>query len=94
MPIFLAQADGICTSTVGKCLFHGRPGSDNHITSLAIEQVQNIEEGSEGVVLDVLEIMRVALWMPMAEQLPVAYNKARRDEHGYQGLSRAAVSSR
>ena len=35
--------------------------------------------------------MRVALWMPMAEQLPVAYNKAKRDEHGYQGLSRAAV---
>lgn len=32
VPVFLAQADGICTSTVGKYLFHGRPGSDNHIT--------------------------------------------------------------
>lgn len=91
VPVFFAQADGICASTVGKHLFRGKPGGEGHISSLAADQVAKLEEGEERESLDIFTLLHLALWAPLVEQQPIAYNPTKRDEQDYRGLNRHTV---
>lgn len=90
VPVFFAQADGICASTVGKHIFTGKQGGERHISSLATEEIAKLNlESEEGLML--LTLLEIALWSPLTEHQPIAFNDARREEMGYSGLNRHCV---
>lgn len=91
VPIFFAQADGICAETVGKHIFTGKPGGDGHISSLAKQEVDRLNLENEEGGDNLLNLLEIALWSPLTEPQPIAYNEIRREETNYSGLNRHRV---
>lgn len=91
VPMFFSQADGICAATVGKHIFSGRPGGAGHISSLAMEEISRLNLESEEHGDKLFSLLEIALWNPLAEPQPIAYNEMRREEAEYSGLNRHCV---
>lgn len=88
VPVFFAQADGIAGETVGKYIFSGNKEKGTHISCVATDEIQ---KHSEGDTCQVFHLLYLALWQPLIDAPPIAYNPSRRKSENYNGLNRHMV---
>lgn len=86
VPVFFAQADGVCGTKARKYLFLGGRDDAANIAGHAREKIAVLSE-KEGL-FDFLEIV---MWSPLENRQPVALTKRAREQIGYTGLNRHDV---
>ena len=92
MPVFFAQAEGICFATLNKYIFtNGKApgGMDENIKAAAKERLERVKKpGDETNPYDTLSMFMEIMWLPFAEPLPIGYGPKDRRSHNYEGLNR------
>ena len=86
VPVFFAQADGICSAKIERYLFISGRGNSENLVPVANEKLREL--AFKDGLMDLLEHV---MWLPMAKVQPVALNRGGRRQIGYSGLNRHAV---
>jgi len=86
VPVFFAQADGVCSSRLGKYLFLGGQDDAANIARHARERLALLSE-KDGL----FDLLEVVMWSPFRDRPPVAQTKGARKKIGYTGLNRHEV---
>lgn len=95
IPVFFAQAEGICFETLNKYIFtkgKGPGGADENIKAAALERLHRSKANqNKSDPFDTMYFFMEMMWLPFAEQLPVGYGPKERRLHNYEGLNRNTV---
>lgn len=91
IPVFFAQADGIANAVVGKHIFSGSKEKGSHISSFATAEITKLKEQDGDGSSDLFRVIHLALWQPLTDQQPIAYNSTKREAENYDGLNRHMV---
>jgi hypothetical protein len=91
VPIFFAQADGICAAMVGRHIFSGKKGRSDHISSLAAEKISDLEGQNEEEGIELFRLLHLALWQPLSDHQPISFSASKRETEDYVGLNRHTV---
>lgn len=86
VPVFFAQADGVCSQRLQKYIFMS--GRDNR------ENIMPVAEAKVAELLDkegLFEVLDLVMWLPFKDKPPVALTKGKRETIGYTGLNRNDV---
>lgn len=86
VPVFFAQADGVCWAKARKYLFLGGRDDAANVAGHAKERVALLSE-KEGL----FDLLEVVMWSPLTNRRPVALTKGAREKIGYTGLNRHEV---
>lgn len=95
VPLFFIQAEGISFAAINKYIFKNgksKGNVDENIKDAAIPRLKAIQD-SEGSVdaYAMLSTLVEIMWIPFAEQLPVAYSEKARESKNYDGLNRNTI---
>lgn len=92
VPVFYAQAEGICFDALGKYIFmnkKGPGGVDENIKSTALERIRQGQlHDPANLAGPLLSAFTEFMWLPFAETLPIGYNAKERKNFNYEGLNR------
>ncbi len=91
VPVFFAQADGIAHATIGKHIFSGTKEKGDHISSFATAEIEKLKEQDCDNSFDLFRLIHLALWQPLTDHQPIAYNPRKREAENYDGLNRHMV---
>lgn len=86
VPVFFAQADGVCSARLQKYLFLGGRDDAANVSGHARERVARLSE-KDGL----FDLLEVVMWSPLKDRRPVALTRGARKKIGYTGLNRHDV---
>lgn len=86
VPVFFAQADGVCSQRLQKYIFISGRGNSENIKPVAEAKVEELL-GKDGL----FEMLDLVMWLPFKDKQPVALTKGTRATIGYTGLNRNDV---
>lgn len=86
VPVFFAQADGVCSQRLQKYIFISGRGNSENIMPVAEAKVAELLD-KEGL----FEMLDLVMWLPFKDKQPVALTKGTRATIGYTGLNRNDV---
>jgi hypothetical protein len=90
VPIFLAQADGICFSGAGKHIFHGQ-GDENFLSYANGELASDKYADNDTVFVGFFNLLWRIVLTSMSDKLPLQYSRRERAAADYTGLNRHTV---
>ncbi len=91
VPVFFAQADGIASAVVGKHIFSDTKEKGSHISAFAADEIAKLKEKDDDGSSDLFRVIHLALWQPLTDHQPIAYNSTKREAENYDGLNRHMV---
>ena len=87
VPLFFAQAEGICFDNARKYLFQGQSEERvAHVAQLEPEALSATPSGNP--VIGFYSLLYEIMWTSVSERLPIAYNNRDRERFDYNGLNR------
>jgi hypothetical protein len=90
VPLFFAQAEGICFENAKKYLFQGV--SEERVAHIAqLELAALAAAPSNNPVMGFYALLYEIMWTSVSERLPIAYNHKDRERFDYNGLNRNTV---
>jgi len=90
VPIFFAQADGICSREADRYLFSGKaPERVAHLAQIELAAMD--ASPARNSIVSFYAFLTAIMWTSISENLPIAYNPADREKHTYTGLNRNTV---
>ncbi len=90
VPLFFAQAEGICFDNARKYLFQGQSEERvAHVAQLELEALSATPSGNP--VIGFYSLLYEIMWTSVSERLPIAYNNRDRERCDYNGLNRNTV---
>ena len=88
VPLFFAQAEGICIDRVQAALFHGK--KEEQVAHVAKAELAEFVALNKFSPLGV-DLVYQAMWASISDKLPIAYNPGERERFSYSGLNRNTV---
>ncbi|MFM0729336.1 hypothetical protein PQQ52_02415 [Paraburkholderia sediminicola] len=90
VPLFFAQAEGVCFENAKKYLFQGQ--SEERVAHVAqLELAALAAAPSDNPVMGFYSLLYEMMWTSVSERLPIAYNHKDRERFDYNGLNRNTV---
>jgi len=90
VPLFFAQAEGVCFENAKKYLFQGQPEERvAHVAQLELAALSAAP--SDNPVVGFYSLLYEIMWTSVSERLPIAYNHKDRERFDYNGLNRNTV---
>lgn len=90
VPIFFAQAEGVCFETASKYLFQGK--ADSRVNQVAREKLAALAATpGTNPIMGFYSLLDGIVWTSFSEQLPIAYNEKDRERFEYEGLNRNTI---
>lgn len=90
VPLFFAQAEGVCFENARKYLFQGQ--SDERVSHVAQLELEALSAApSDNPVMGFYSLLYEIMWTSVSERLPIAYNNKDRQQFDYNGLNRNTV---
>lgn len=90
VPLFFAQAEGVCFENAKKYLFQGQP--EERVAHVAqLELAALAAAPSDNPILGFYSLLDGIMWTSISERLPIAYNQRDRQRFNYDGLNRNTV---
>jgi len=89
VPVFFAQAEGICFAALNKYIFTNakvKGGIDSNIKAAAKERLDRVGKPFDSAQpFDRLSTFMEIMWLPFSEPLPIGYSPKDREIHNYSG---------
>jgi hypothetical protein len=90
VPLFFAQAEGVCFENAKKYLFQGQP--EERVAHVAqLELAALAAAPSDNPIVGFYSLLYEIMWTSVSERLPIAYNHKDRERFDYNGLNRNTV---